>query len=42
MIKNIERAKDGMDSLIDHARDAVVGAADRAERGVESATASGG
>lgn len=37
MIKNIERAKDGMDSLIDHTRDAVVGVADHAERGVESA-----
>ncbi len=37
MIKNIERARDGMDSLVDRTRDAVVGAADRAERGVESA-----
>ena len=37
MIKNIERAKDGVDSMIDQTRDAVVGVADRAERGVESA-----
>ena len=37
MIKNIERAKDGMGSLIDHTRDTVVGVADDAERGVESA-----
>lgn len=36
MIKNIERSRDGMDSLIDRAREAVVGAADRTERGVES------
>jgi ElaB/YqjD/DUF883 family membrane-anchored ribosome-binding protein len=36
MIKNIERTRDGMDSLIDKTRDAVVGAADRAERGVET------
>jgi ElaB/YqjD/DUF883 family membrane-anchored ribosome-binding protein len=37
MIKNIDRTKDGMDSLIDRTRDAVVGVADRAESGVESA-----
>ena len=37
MIKNIERTKDGMDSLIDRTRDAVVEVADRAESGVESA-----
>ena len=37
MIKNIERAKDGVDSMIDRDLDAVVGVADRAERGVESA-----
>lgn len=37
MIKNIERSKEGMDSLIDRTRDAVVGVADRAEQGVESA-----
>jgi ElaB/YqjD/DUF883 family membrane-anchored ribosome-binding protein len=37
MIKNIERTRDGMDSLIDKTRDAVVGAADRAAQGVETA-----
>ncbi len=37
MIKNIEKTKDGMSSLIDGTRDAVVGVAARAERGVESA-----
>lgn len=37
MIKNIERTRDGMDSLIDRTRDAVVDATGRAERGVESA-----
>ena len=37
MIKNIERTRDGMDSLIDKTRDAVVGAADRAAQSVETA-----
>lgn len=37
MIKNIERTKDGIDSLIDRTRDAVVDVTERAERGVESA-----
>jgi ElaB/YqjD/DUF883 family membrane-anchored ribosome-binding protein len=37
MIKNIERTRDGMGSLIDRTHDAVVSATDRAERGVESA-----
>lgn len=36
MIKSIERAKDGVDSMIDQTRDTVVGVADRAERGIES------
>lgn len=37
MLKNIERTKDGMDSMIDQAHDAVIGATDRAQRGAESA-----
>ena len=37
MTKNIERTKDNMDSLVDRTREAVVGATDRAERGVDSA-----
>jgi ElaB/YqjD/DUF883 family membrane-anchored ribosome-binding protein len=37
MIQNIERTKDGIDSLVDRTRDAVIGVASRAERGVESA-----
>ncbi|HVR30752.1 MAG TPA: hypothetical protein VMS86_14615 [Thermoanaerobaculia bacterium] len=37
MIKNIERTKDGMDSLIDRTRDAVLGATESAEIGVKSA-----
>lgn len=37
MIKNIEQTKDGVSSLIDGARDAVVGVADHAERSVASA-----
>ena len=37
MIENIERARDGVDSLIDRTRDAVVDATDRAESGVASA-----
>ncbi len=37
MIKNIERAKDSVDSMIDHTRDVAVAVADRAEHGVESA-----
>lgn len=37
MMKSVQRTKDGMDSLVDHAREAVVGATDRLERGVESA-----
>lgn len=34
MEKNIERTKNGLDSLIDRTRDVVIGAADRAESGV--------
>jgi|CXWL01.1.fsa_nt_gi ElaB/YqjD/DUF883 family membrane-anchored ribosome-binding protein len=37
MIKNIGRTRDGVDSLIDRTHDVVVGAADRAERGLASA-----
>jgi ElaB/YqjD/DUF883 family membrane-anchored ribosome-binding protein len=37
MIKNIERTKDSVDSLIDNTRGVVVGATERAERGIESA-----
>ena len=37
MIKNIERTRDGVDSMIDSAHGAVVGVTERAERGVESA-----
>jgi len=37
MIKNIERTKEGVDSLIDRTRDAVVDVAARTEHGVESA-----
>jgi ElaB/YqjD/DUF883 family membrane-anchored ribosome-binding protein len=37
MTETIERAKVGVDSLIDLTRDAVVGAADGAERSVEAA-----
>lgn len=37
MIKNIERTRDGVDSLIDRTHDVVVGVADRAEQGVTSA-----
>jgi ElaB/YqjD/DUF883 family membrane-anchored ribosome-binding protein len=37
MIENIEEAKAGMNAVIDRTRNAVVGAADRAESGVESA-----
>ena len=37
MFKKVERTKDGMSSMIDQTRDAVVGIADRAEHGVESA-----
>jgi ElaB/YqjD/DUF883 family membrane-anchored ribosome-binding protein len=40
VIKNIERTKDGMDSLIDRTRGAVLGVADQAERGVVSAAES--
>jgi len=36
MIEKIERAKERVDTLIDRARDAVVGAADGAEHRVES------
>ncbi len=36
MIRNIEQTKDGMDSLVDRTREAVVDVADRAERGVNS------
>ena len=36
MIKNIERTKEGMDSLIERTRDAVVRATHGAERSVES------
>jgi ElaB/YqjD/DUF883 family membrane-anchored ribosome-binding protein len=36
MLRNIERTKDGMDSLIDRTRDAVVSVADRAEHGIEA------
>ena len=34
MEKNIERTKNGIDTLIDRTRDVVIGAADRAESGV--------
>lgn len=37
MFKRVERTEDGMSSMIDQTRDAVVGVADRAEHGVESA-----
>lgn len=37
MIKNIERTKDTLDSLIDQTHDAVIGATERTERGVEFA-----
>jgi ElaB/YqjD/DUF883 family membrane-anchored ribosome-binding protein len=36
MIQSIERAKDGVDSMIDQTRDSVVGVANRAERCIES------
>jgi ElaB/YqjD/DUF883 family membrane-anchored ribosome-binding protein len=36
-MKNIERTKDSVDSLIDRTRDAVLGATDSAETGVKSA-----
>jgi ElaB/YqjD/DUF883 family membrane-anchored ribosome-binding protein len=36
VIKNIERTKDSVDSLIDSTRGVVVGATERAERGIES------
>ncbi len=35
MIKSIERTKESLDSLIDRTHDAVIGATERAERGVE-------
>lgn len=37
MNKTIEKTKEGVDHLIDRARDTVVGVSARAERGVESA-----
>ncbi len=37
MLKTIEKTKDGVGTLIEQTRDAVIGATGRAERGVESA-----